>query len=39
MIYVGFGVSIDKHDCFTIDSNDKILLDNITIQNSCEGLF
>lgn len=37
MIYVGIDVSKDKHDCFAIDSNGEILLDNITIQNNCEG--
>ncbi len=37
MIYVGIDVSKDKYDCFAIDSNGEILLDNIKIQNNCEG--
>jgi len=37
MIYVGIDVAKDKHDCFAIDSNGEILLDNITIPNNSEG--
>jgi transposase len=37
MISVGIDVAKDKHDCFIISSEGKVLADVFTIQNSMEG--
>lgn len=37
MIYVGIDVSKDKHDCYIVNSDGKILRDVFTIQNNMEG--
>lgn len=37
MVYVGIDVAKDKHDCFIISSDGKVLADVFTISNSMEG--
>lgn len=37
MIYVGIDVAKDKHDCFILSSEGKVLADVFTIQNSIKG--
>ena len=37
MIYVGIDVSKDKHDCYIVNSNGKVLADVFTVENNLEG--
>ena len=37
MIYVGIDVAKDKHDCFAINSDGEILIENFTFQNNSNG--
>ncbi|WP_289700950.1 IS110 family transposase [Lactobacillus taiwanensis] len=37
MIYVGIDVAKDKHDCFAINSDGEILIQNLTFKNNSEG--
>ena len=37
MIYVGIDVSKDKHDCYIVNSDGKVLRDVFTISNNAEG--
>jgi hypothetical protein len=37
MIIVGIDVAEDKHDCFTISSESKVLFDVFTIPNTLDG--
>lgn len=37
MICVGIDVAKDKHDCFILSSEGKVLADVFTIQNNVEG--
>ena len=37
MIYVGIDVSKDKHDCYIVNSDGKVLKDVFTIPNNLEG--
>ena len=37
MIYVGIDVAKDKHDCFIVNSDGKVLYDVFTIQNNMDG--
>ena len=38
MIYVGIDVAKDKHDCFAMNSDGEILIENFTFQNNSDGL-
>ena len=37
MIYVGIDVSKDKHDCYIVNSDGKVLADVFTVENNLEG--
>ena len=37
MIYVGIDIAKDKHDCFAMNSDGEILLENFTFQNNSDG--
>ena len=37
MIYVGIDVAKDKHDCFAMNSDGEILIENLTFQNNFKG--
>ena len=37
MIYVGIDVAKDKHDCFAMNSDGEILIENLTITNNLDG--
>lgn len=37
MIYVGIDVSKDKHDCYIVNSDNKVLRDVFTIENNLDG--
>lgn len=37
MIYVGIDVAKDKHDCFAMNSDGEILIENLTFQNNTDG--
>ena len=37
MIYVGIDIAKDKHDCFAMNSNGEILIENFTFQNNSCG--
>ena len=37
MIYVGIDVSKDKHDCYIVNSDGKVLADVFTVENNMEG--
>ena len=37
MIYVGIDVAKDKHDCFAMNSDGEILIENLTLKNNYEG--
>ena len=37
MIYVGIDVAKDKHDCFAMNSDGEILIENLTFQNNSDG--
>ena len=37
MIYVGIDAAKDKHDCFVVNSNGKVLYDVFTISNTLDG--
>ena len=37
MIYVGIDVAKDKHDCFAMNSDGEILIENLTIANDTIG--
>ena len=37
MIYVGIDVAKDKHDCFAMNSDGEILIENFTFQNNSDG--
>lgn len=37
MIYVGIDVSKDKHDCYIVNSDSKVLRDVFTIENNPDG--
>lgn len=37
MIFVGIDVAMNKHDCFVMNSDGEILIENLTIDNSIEG--
>jgi len=37
MIYVGIDVAKDKHDCFAMNSDGEILIENLTFKNNSEG--
>lgn len=37
MIYVGIDIAKDKHDCFAMNSDGEILIENLTFQNNSNG--
>lgn len=37
MIYVGIDVAKDKHDCFAMNSDGEILIENFTFKNNLDG--
>lgn len=37
MIYVGIDIAKDKHDCFAMNSDGEILIENFTFQNNSDG--
>lgn len=37
MIYVGIDVAKDKHDCFAINSDGEILIENFSFKNNLDG--
>lgn len=37
MIYVGIDIAKDKHDCFAMNSDGEILIENFTFQNNSNG--
>lgn len=37
MIYVGIDVAKDKHDCFAMNSDGEILIENLTFENNFKG--
>lgn len=37
MIYVGIDVAKDKHDCFAMNSDGEILIENFTFENNSNG--
>ncbi len=37
MIYIGIDVAKEKHDCFAMNSDGEILIENLTIKNNLEG--
>ena len=37
MIYVGIDVAKDKHDCFAMNSDGEILIENFSFQNNSDG--
>lgn len=37
MIYVGIDVAKDKHDCFAMNSDGEILIENLTVANNLDG--
>lgn len=37
MIYIGIDVAKDKHDCFAMNSDGEILIENLTFQNNSDG--
>ena len=37
MIFVGIDVAKDKHDCFAMNSDGEILIENFTFQNNSDG--
>ena len=37
MIYIGIDVAKDKHDCFAMNSDGEILIENFTFQNNSNG--
>lgn len=37
MIYIGIDVSKDKHDCYIVNSDNKVLRDVFTIENNLDG--
>lgn len=37
MIYVGIDVAKDKHDCFAMNSDGEILIENLTFKNNYDG--
>ena len=37
MIYVGIDVSKDKHDCYIVNSDGKVLADVFTVENNLDG--
>lgn len=37
MIYIGIDVAKDKHDCFAMNSDGEILIENFTFQNNSDG--
>ncbi len=37
MIYAGIDVAKDKHDCFIINSDGEVLIDNFTFPNNLDG--
>ena len=39
MIYVGIDVAKDKHDCFAMNSDGEILIENFTFQNNSDGFI
>ena len=39
MIYVGIDVAKDKHDCFAMNSDGEILIENFTFENNSNGKY
>ena len=37
MIYVGIDISKYKHDCFMINSNGEIIVENLSFENNKKG--
>ena len=37
MIYVGIDIAKDKHDCFAMNSDGEILIENFTFKNNLDG--
>lgn len=37
MIYVGIDIAKDKHDCFVMNSDGEILIENFTFKNNLDG--
>lgn len=37
MIYIGIDVSKNKHDCFAMNSDGEVLIENLTFSNSFQG--
>ncbi len=37
MIYIGIDVAKDKHDCFAMNSDGEVLIENLTFKNNYDG--